>query len=88
MAAELKSQLVMLVNHGKCNILLDLASCNNCDSSGLSALLLGNRLCDEAGGKFFLVGVNNEILEMIKLAGLEQYLTIVGTDHEAESQLM
>lgn len=88
MAADLKSQLVLLVNDGKCNILLDLASCKNCDSSGLSALLLGNRLCDEADGKFFLVGVNNEIQEMIKLAGLEQYLTIVGTDQEAESQLM
>ena len=56
MAPGLKSELVLIVANGEMNILVDLSGCNFCDSSGLSALLLGNRLCKDANGMFILYG--------------------------------
>jgi anti-sigma B factor antagonist len=83
MAPELKSEMCMIVENGEKNMLLDLTSCKVCDTSGMSALLLGNRLCMRANGKFVLCGLSHQIREMIDLAGLESPLTITYTREEA-----
>jgi len=44
-APALKSELVLLSGNGERNILLDLSQSSYCDSSGLSAILVANRLC-------------------------------------------
>src|SRR5690554_7570829 len=44
-APGLKSELVLLSGNNEKNILLDLSKCTYCDSSGLSAILVANRLC-------------------------------------------
>ena len=49
-APTLKSELVLLAGNGEKNILLDLGKCTYCDSSGLSAILVANRLCKNADG--------------------------------------
>jgi len=83
-APELKSELVAIVGSGEKNMLIDLSNCSNCDSSGLSALLLGNRLCQESNGKFVLCGLSSRIRESLDLLGFEDFLAIVGTWEEAE----
>jgi anti-anti-sigma factor len=45
---ELKAELVMLVNKGENNIILDLKDCVYSDSSGLSAILVRNHLCEDS----------------------------------------
>jgi len=42
---ELKSELVHLNKSGIKNIIIDLSGTRYCDSSGLSAILVANRLC-------------------------------------------
>ena len=49
-APSLKSELVLISGKGEKNIILDLKKCQYCDSSGLSAILVANRLCKNAGG--------------------------------------
>ena len=44
-APDLKAELVQLAKSGHLNIVLDLTESRYCDSSGLSAVLVGNRLC-------------------------------------------
>ena len=44
-APTLKSELVLVSGNGEKNIILDLSNCRYCDSSGLSAILVANRLC-------------------------------------------
>ena len=44
-APALKSELVLVSGKGEKNIILDLEKCQYCDSSGLSAILVANRLC-------------------------------------------
>ena len=84
-APELKSKLVAIVGKGEKNILIDLSNCSHCDSSGLSALLLGNRLCLELNGKFVLCGLTDQIRKSLDLLGFEVFLTISDTRVAAEA---
>ena len=76
-APQLKSELVMLHTEGFKNIILDLSMVQFVDSSGLSALLVGNRLSKEAGGTFVLTNLNTHIQKLVKISQLESILNIV-----------
>ena len=76
-APQLKSELVMLHTEGFKNIILDLSLVQFVDSSGLSALLVGNRLSKESGGTFVLTNLNTHIQKLVKISQLESILNIV-----------
>jgi len=82
-APDIKSELVVIVENGEKNILVDLFNCSFCDSSGMSALLLGNRLCNGVNGKFVLCRLSPGIKEMVDLLGFETLLKIVDTEEDA-----
>ena len=88
LAPRLKSEMVILNNEGFKNIVLDLADVQYVDSSGLSALLVGNRLCKEASGTFVLTGLNAHILKLIKISQLEPILNIVPSISESVDYVM
>jgi anti-sigma B factor antagonist len=88
LAPQLKSELVMLHSEGFRNIILDLSPVQFVDSSGLSALLVGNRLSKEAGGIFVLTGLNTHIQKLIKISQLESILNIVPTMSESVDFVM
>ena len=88
LAPQLKSELVMLHNEGFKNIILDLSPVQFVDSSGLSALLVGNRLSKESGGTFVLTGLNTHIQKLIKISQLESILNIVPTMNESVDYVM
>lgn len=75
-AAELKSELVLLNKKGINSIVLDLSASKYCDSSGLSAVLVANRLCKDSSGSFVLCGLNETIKKLIVIAQLDRVLTI------------
>lgn len=83
MAPELKSAFLTVVESGERNIFVDLSGCSLCDSSGLSALLLGNRLCKEVSGNFVLFGLSTPVREMMDLVEMESLLKIADTEEEA-----
>lgn len=84
-APDLKSEFVVIVNEGCKNIILDLSSCLYCDSSGLSAILVANRLCEQVAGKFILTGLQEEVETLIKISLLDTVLTISESLDEAEA---
>jgi anti-sigma B factor antagonist len=85
---ELKAVLVKLSNNGTSNIILDLADCSYCDSSGLSAILVGNRLCEDSEGTFILCNLSPGVEKIIKLAMLDSILLITSGVDEAEKLLI
>ena len=85
---ELKAELVMLSNKQEINIILDLVNCVYCDSSGLSAILFGNRICEEASGTFLICNLSRNVEKLIKLAMLDSILTIETNVEEAEKLLL
>lgn len=84
-APDLKSEFVILCNEGNKNLILDLNSCIYCDSSGLSAILVANRLCEQNEGKFIVTGLQEEVENLIKISLLDTILTIKDSLDEAEA---
>jgi len=81
-APTLKSELVLISGNGEKNIILDLNKCRYCDSSGLSAILVANRLCKNAGGTFVLTGLNEAVERLITISQLDTVLSITGSMEE------
>lgn len=75
-APTLKSELVLVSGNGEKNIILDLENCRYCDSSGLSAILVANRLCKNANGVFVLTGLNDAVERLITISQLDTVLNI------------
>ena len=71
-AAELKSELLLLNTQGFNNIILDLSESIYCDSSGLSAILVGNRLCRNSNGSFVITGLSSTVLKLVQISQLDK----------------
>ncbi|MDK2978146.1 MAG: STAS domain-containing protein [Bacteroidota bacterium] len=82
-APSLKSELVLISGKGEKNIILDLSNCRYCDSSGLSAILVANRLCKNANGTFVLTGLNDAVDRLITISQLDTVLNIAYSNEEA-----
>jgi anti-anti-sigma factor len=83
MAPTLKSELVLISGNGEKNIILDLDNVKYCDSSGLSAILVANRLCRNANGIFVLTGLNDAVERLITISQLDTVLNITENQDEA-----
>ncbi|GIU70022.1 MAG: hypothetical protein KatS3mg002_1258 [Candidatus Woesearchaeota archaeon] len=83
----LKSELVVISNDGGRNIIIDLSHTRYCDSSGLSAILVGNRLCKNANGSFIVCGLQDSVKKLITISQLDTILNITPSFTEAEDML-
>lgn len=82
-APDLKSELVVINSKGEKNVILDVSGCEYCDSSGLSAILVANRLCEDALGTFILSGLQPDVEQIIRISMLHTVLIITRTVDEA-----
>ncbi|MBK5280351.1 MAG: STAS domain-containing protein [Bacteroidia bacterium] len=82
-APNLKSEMITLHAEGVRSIILDLTEVKYTDSSGLSALLVGNRILQEDGGIFILAALTDHTLKLIKISQLDSVLNILPTIEEA-----
>lgn len=81
-APQLKSEMVTLHAEGVRNIILDLSEVKYTDSSGLSALLVGNRVLQEDNGIFILTRLSDHTLKLIKISQLDSVLNILPSVEE------
>jgi anti-anti-sigma factor len=84
-APSLKSELVVLNTDGVKNIIIDLTLTRYCDSSGLSAILVANRLCKNSQGVFVLTGLQEAVRKLISISQLDSILTITNSIDEANA---
>lgn len=82
-APDLKSEFILLNTDGVKNIILDMTDVNFVDSSGLSAILIGNRMSKATGGSFVLIGVQENVNKLIKISQLDNILYLIPTLKEA-----
>lgn len=87
-APELKSELVLINKNGIRNIIIDLSETRYCDSSGLSAILVANRLCKSAEGSFVLTGLQDPVMKLVTISQLHTVLNITPTLNEAHDFVM
>jgi len=87
LAPSLKSELVVLNTDGVKNIIIDMTDARYCDSSGLSAILVANRLCKNSNGHIVLAGLQDSVRKLIVISQLDTILTITDTVSEAKDKL-
>lgn len=81
---KLKTELILINAEGQRNVILDLSSVENVsDSSDLSSLLVGHRICENSDGVFIITGLNDKLSDLIAVSQLENTLTIVAKVEEA-----
>lgn len=86
-ASDLKAELALLNKQSINNIIIDMSKTKYCDSSGLSALLLANRLCKDTSGMFILCGLQENVQKLISIAQLDKVLNIAEDKEAAMSQI-
>lgn len=85
---DLKAELVLLNKNGVNNIIIDLSATKYCDSSGLSSILIANRLCKDTNGKFILCGLQTNVMKLIQIAQLDKVLLLEDNIESAEKLLV
>lgn len=82
LSPEVKSELLTLQGEGVENLILNMENVKYSDSSGLSALLVGNRLFSETGS-FVLSGVTEHVAKLISISQLDKVMEILPTVEES-----
>jgi anti-anti-sigma factor len=86
-APEMKAEMAVLGNEGFKSMVLNLDAVTFVDSSGLSAILLANRQCKDAGGKLVVCNARPAVMKLIQISQLDQILNLAGSEEEALTQL-
>ena len=79
-----KGELILLLkSEGSNKLIVDLSEVETCDSSGLSAILVANRIVHAIGGKIRLAAPSDKVFSLIKVTQLDSVLPVCGTVNEA-----
>ena len=79
LAPSLKADLITYEVEGAKNIILDLKNVKFMDSSGLSAMLVGNRTFREKNSSFIICHVSEHINKILNISKLDTVLDIIPT---------
>ena len=77
-APEAKDQLLAHLKATSCGAPFDLSGVREMDTAGLQLVLLAQRYCRAAGGKFSIVAASAAALETLALCGLSHLLAPSG----------
>lgn len=80
---DLKSEFLTMQGQEIGSLIVDLSEVKYVDSSGLGALLVGNRVFSEANGSFILCGVSDHAKKLISISQLDKVLTVLPTTEES-----
>ncbi|TAF32124.1 MAG: anti-sigma factor antagonist [Cytophagales bacterium] len=80
---QLKSEFVTLFQSGTNNLILDLKEVKYVDSSGLSAILVANRLTENNDGILVLTSVSDFVLKLLTISRLNDVLNVMLSVPEA-----
>ena len=86
-APSLKAELLILEDEEPHSVLIDLSNIEFADSSGLGALLLGIRQAREKGGDFGILQPQKKVLNLIRIAQLNEVVNVYENEDEALAAL-
>jgi anti-sigma B factor antagonist len=83
-----KGEFTILVkSEGVNKLIIDMSEVESCDSSGLSAILVANRLIHSSNGQMRIAAPSEKVFSLIKITQLDRVLPVCGTVDEALSDL-
>ncbi len=80
---QLKTEITTLHAEGANNLIIDFSEVKYVDSSGISGILLANRVCENAGGILVMFGLNETVKKVLAIAQLDKVLNILPSQAEA-----
>jgi len=66
------------------SLIIDMSGINYMDSSGVGALVAGQKKVKTQGGKFSLLNITEDVFNILRLATLDQFFTIYEDESEIE----
>ena len=84
----LKGEFTMILKvEGVQKIIIDLSDVESCDSSGLSAILVANRIVSANEGQIRLAAPSEKVHNLIKITQLDRVLPVTDTVEHAQIDL-
>ena len=80
--SELKKALFSVTDGSYSSVVVDLKDVNYMDSSGIGALVAGQKKMRAHNGKFALINIHDDVLNILKLATLDRFLTIYEDEND------
>jgi len=83
-----KGEFTLLVKvEGVNKLIIDLSEVESCDSSGLSSILVANRIINSLGGSMRLAAPSDKVYSLIRITQLDKVLPVCATVEEALKDL-
>ncbi len=82
-APVLEEKIESLLHEGKTQLVIDFARVDYLSSAGLRFLLAATKKHTARGGKLTIAHINEEVMEIIKMAGFERILHIFSSEEQA-----
>ncbi len=83
-----KGEFTLLLKvEGANKLIVDLTEVETCDSSGLSAILVANRILQSNGGSIRIAAPSDKVYNLIKITQLDRVLPVCDTVDEAFQEL-
>jgi anti-sigma B factor antagonist len=73
-----EEQLLSVLNQGNDSLVVDLGEVTFLDSTGLSVLIAGLKLCQDAGGELHVVSPRPNVLRVLEITGLTEAFHLEG----------
>jgi anti-sigma B factor antagonist len=80
--SELKKALFSVTDGSNSSVIVDMRNVNYMDSSGIGALVAGQKKMKAHSGKFALINIHEDVLNILKLATLDKFFTIYEDDED------
>ncbi len=83
-----KGEFTLLLKvEGITKLIIDLSDVESCDSSGLSSILVANRIIQTTGGKIRLAAPSEKVFSLIRITQLDRVLRVCETVNQAFEEL-
>ncbi|OHD63857.1 MAG: hypothetical protein A2176_12140 [Spirochaetes bacterium RBG_13_51_14] len=80
--SELKKALFSITDGRHFSVIVDMKNVNYMDSSGIGALVAGQKKMRAHNGRFALMNIHEDVLNILKLATLDKFFKIYDTEDE------
>jgi anti-anti-sigma factor len=84
---QLEKRILMLIDNGGRKFLLDFFNVDYLSSAGMRLLLSCSKKLKSIGGKLVICSLDEDVLEIIKMAGFNTILHIATTEDKAKAEL-
>ncbi|MDY6968865.1 MAG: STAS domain-containing protein [Spirochaetota bacterium] len=80
--SELKKALFSITDGRHSSIIVDMKNVNYMDSSGIGALVAGQKKMKAHNGRFGLMNIHEDVLSILKLATLDRFFNIYESEDD------